>query len=79
MKNISCFVATVLFGSIAFAGTPAKEAAQKQTQGDPQWNVRVEVLMVAMPQEKALAILPDLRDSAKIDGAVTEILNAINR
>ena len=35
--------------------------------------------MVAMPQEKALALLPDLRDPAKIESAVAQILTAIDR
>lgn len=34
--------------------------------------------MVAMPQEKALALLPDLRDSAKIEAAVAQILKLID-
>ena len=80
MKPITCFVATVLFSFIACgAGKPAKESGQEQPQPDPQWNVRVEVLMVAMPQEKALDFLPDLHNPAKIEGAVAEILKAITR
>ena len=73
--------ATVLFGSVALAAAnPAKEASTpKQTKEEPRWSVRVEVLMVAMPQEKALPLLPDLSDPAKIDAAVTQILNAIGR
>lgn len=79
MKTITCFVVTVLFGCVAFAaGKPNQESGQAQTQPDPQWNVRVEVLMAAMPQANALALLPDLRDPAKIEGAVNEILKAID-
>ena len=33
--------------------------------------------MVAMPQEKALALLPDLRSPERIEAAVTEIFTAI--
>lgn len=44
---------------------------------EPEWNVWVEVLMVALPQEKAFALLPDLRSPDKIDGAVAQILRAI--
>jgi hypothetical protein len=39
----------------------------------------VEVLLVAVPQEKALALLPDLRDPTKIEAAFTQILSAIER
>jgi hypothetical protein len=45
---------------------------------DSHWNVRAELLVVDMPQAKALALLPELRDSAKIDGAVTQIMAAID-
>jgi hypothetical protein len=43
------------------------------------WNVRVELLMVAMPQEKLLPLLPDLKDPNKSEGAVTKLLAAIER
>ena len=35
--------------------------------------------MAALPQDKCLALLPDLRDSRKIDSAVTQILASIAR
>ncbi len=35
--------------------------------------------MAAMPQEKLLPLLPDLRDAKKIDGAVDQVLAAIQR
>ena len=80
-RLLTAITATVLLGSLAFAAEhPTNEpGTRKQTPKDPQWNVRVEVLMVAMPQEKALALLPDLRDPAKIEAAVTQILTAIDR
>lgn len=48
-------------------------------KNDSKWNVRVELLMVAMPQEKALALLPDLRDPQKIDAATEKVLSAIEQ
>ena len=42
-----------------------------------KWSVRVEVFMVALPQEKALALLPALRDDAKIDAACAELTEMI--
>lgn len=35
--------------------------------------------MVELPQAKALALLPDLNDDAKIDGACAQIMEAIGR
>lgn len=58
------------------AQTPLDETPARKS---PAWNVRVEVLMVAMPQEKALALLPDLQSPKKIEAAFTEILKAIER
>ena len=49
-------------------------------EGDgPHWKVRVEVLMVALPQNECLALLPDLRDSTKIDGAITKIMDLVGK
>jgi hypothetical protein len=78
IKAITCIAvvgAALLLAPGAFAAGGTDEKAAKQ---DPQWNVRVEVLMVAMPQERALALLPYLRDPAEIDGAVTEIMKDID-
>jgi hypothetical protein len=71
MKTALRFIATL--GIFALLGSPAFA----EDRGG-QWNVRVEVLMVDLPQDKALALLPDLRDPGKIDGAVTQIIDAIN-
>lgn len=60
------------------APEPARGAASRQADS-AQWNVRVEVLMVAMPQDKLLALLPDLRDPKKIDEAVAQLMTAIQR
>ena len=45
----------------------------------PKWNVRVEVMAVSMPQEKALAWLPELLDESKIEGVVPKIVEGIQR
>jgi len=44
-----------------------------------RWNVQANVLMVAMPQEKLLPLLPDLRDPHKVDAAVEQLLAAVQR
>jgi len=58
---------------------PAPEAkpAAEPKRPDPKWNIRTDVLMVAMPQEKLLPLLPDLRDPKKIDAAVEQLLAAV--
>jgi hypothetical protein len=43
------------------------------------WNVHAEVLMIALPQEKLLPMLPDLRNPEKIDAAVEKLLDAVQR
>ena len=35
--------------------------------------------MVALPEEKALALLPDLQDDAKIDAAWAQLMEALKR
>lgn len=70
-------VAPALLAITAFAGN--KPEATPAPTPFPQWDVRIEVLMVDMPQEKALALLPDLNDPAKIDGATAQIIDAVNR
>jgi len=72
MKTALRFVAVL--GIFALPGSSAFAEDR-----DGQWNVRVEVLVVDLPQDKALALLPDLRDPGKIDGAVAQIIDAINR
>jgi len=67
LRFVAAFGILVLLGFNAFA----------DDRGG-QWNVRVEMLMVDLPQDKALVLLPDLRDPGKIDSAVSEIIDAIN-
>src|SRR4051812_42382917 len=85
MKPISHLLlaipAIVLCSSAAFAADRSMDDSSPQARGakDSEWNVRVEVLMVALPQDKALALLPDLRDPARIESAVAQIFAAIDR
>lgn len=44
-----------------------------------EWNVRVEILMVAVPESDALTILPKLRDPLTIESGVTTLLERIRR
>jgi hypothetical protein len=72
-----CFV--VAIGVCVLAGWPVFAGSQPQPSvPDPHWNIRAELLIVDMPQAKALALLPALRGPAKIDGAVTQIMAAID-
>ncbi len=64
--------------ALALAAPDRARTASRQTTNAP-WNVRVAVLMVAMPQDKLLPLLPDFRDPKKIEGVVAQLLAAINR
>ena len=70
MKTVSSILAAaaLLPGATAFADNPHPA----------QWNVRVEVMMVDIPQAKALALIPELRDPGKIDEAFAQVLAAID-
>lgn len=79
MKAIRLSLLAVLAVTLVDVGFAKDPAEQKggQTKTKP-WNVRVEVLMVSMPQDKALSLLPDLRDQNKAEAAFTQILNLIS-
>ena len=93
LRFVALIGASILVAGSAFADNSpqrpssapeAKVTSQAGPSATPaptptdHWNVRIEALMVDMSQDKALALLPDLRDPAKIDGAVTQILAAID-
>lgn len=73
-------VLAALSTSIIAAERPSASKTEKEEpeKADP-WNVSVEVLMVAMPESKAIALLPDLRNPEKIEAAVAQILTAIEK
>jgi len=88
VKPLLLIVAGALLGSCpgTFAALDelpnpeAKQSAPPRSQAEKRhWRVRVEVLMAALPQDKCLALLPDLRDPRKIDTAITQILASIAR
>ncbi|SRR6266511_4548320 len=78
LLGIAAYAATIC-GTFAAERPQPSEPPRKQAAKTAQWNVRVEVMMVAMTQDKAIALLPDLRAPDKIDGAVTQILSALER
>ena len=57
---------------------PPKTTAPEKTA---RWNVRVDVQMVVLPQDRALALLPDLQsgDDAKVEAAAAKIQEMIAR
>ena len=83
MRIVPHLLAALLFASTfaTFAAERPKASNQsrKEAAKAPQWNVRIEVMMVSMPQERAMALLPDLRTPDKVAGSVKEILGAIER
>ena len=62
------------FTAEALPSAPAAGAAD-----GTRWIVRVEVLFVALASEKALSLLPDLRDPGKVDAAYAQLMAAIQR
>jgi hypothetical protein len=83
MKMVPHLLAALLFTSTCTTFAAERPKTSNQSRKEPakasQWNVRVEVMMVAMPQDRAMALLPDLRTPDKIAGSVKEILGAIER
>ena len=78
MKNFPLALCCLLSPLLACAQqTPPSPAPQAVVKPAPLWNVRTELLVVDLPQEKALALLPDLRDETKIDGAYVQIIELI--
>lgn len=63
-----------LLSSMAHPGSAADKKAQA-----PEPEVRIEVLMVAMPEEKYITLRPDLLDAEKIEKAVPTLLDAVKR
>lgn len=68
-----------LLASLFFAGRGLFPDDAKKEPPPPAPTIRVEAWLVAMPETKFLELLPDLRDDAKIGGAVTQILEAVKR
>ena len=66
MKILPCLTVCVLFAAPALAANEL-----------PPANIRVEVQMVAVPQIKALELLPNLQDTGSIDFAFSEIQKLI--
>lgn len=75
--TLACSV--LLLSTSTYSAPPQPTRAANRETSDAQWSVRVDVLMVAMPQDKLLPLLPDLRDPKKIDAAVDQLLTAVQR
>ncbi len=83
-----CLAATVCFPLAAKpkpAKSPVPTASPKSSptpsptpEPDPA-NIRIDVLIVSMPEEKFLTLLPDLLDKEKIEKAVPDLLDAVKR
>jgi hypothetical protein len=78
--SLVCVLLGVFSGHLAMAAPelPGPPAPPEQ-KPPPEWKVRVEVLMIAMPQAMFLKHLPDLHDPSKIDDAVDQLLGATQR
>lgn len=69
------FFAAVLF--LALFGATVAHASPPADPDPNLHSLRVDVLMVALPTEKSLALLPDLRNPAKIEAAQATLLDFI--
>ncbi len=50
----------------------------QQPEGSPE-NIRVDVLMIALPEDKFITLLPDLLDKEKIEKAIPDLLDAVKQ
>lgn len=77
------FLPAICAGAILFSLCGSLHADEPKpaapTPPEKKWNVRVEVLMVAMPEEKALSLLPDLRNEATVDATTAALLDTVKR
>ena len=78
MKKIPLLLLCFLVPMLC-AGQQPTAASTAPAADKPVWNVRLEMLMVELPQDKALALLPDLNDDTKIEAACARIMEAIGR
>ena len=60
-------------------GVSALALAAAADEPATAFQVRIDVLMVSMPEEKFLVLQPDLLDQSKIEKAIPDILDAIKR
>jgi hypothetical protein len=71
-KSLSILSCAACFAAL-LSSSPAGIPYNAQDQ------VRISVLMISMPEEKFVALLPDLLDKDKIEKAVPELLDAVKR
>jgi hypothetical protein len=69
----------LLSAHFAMAAPEVPDPIPPEQRPPPAWTVRVEVLMIAMPQAMFLKQLPDLHNPARIDSAVDQLLAATQR
>ncbi len=73
LRCMACFAMLACLAALRAQGADP----EKETLPSPM--VRVDVLMLSMPEEKMLAVLPDLLDREKIEKMVPELLEAVKR
>src|SRR3954470_19886201 len=84
MRALLLIVLLGVCGSDCAMARPAKapddgDDARVKKAINAKWMVRVEVLMVQMPQAQALALLPGLRDADTADEAFAKVMAAIEQ
>ncbi len=74
-KSIHIFLRAAC--AFALAATAMPRLRADDADSAPQ--IRVEVLMLSMPEEKFATLAPDLLDPAKIEKALPDLLDAVKR
>lgn len=67
--------------ALLFSSTPgnAEDKPGGGDQPETRTNVRVEVLLVALPEEKFLSMLPDLQSDTEIGGVVEKLMDGVKK
>ena len=72
------FIVALILGALPPArGQRDLSVTHPANAGEQRWNVLAECQMVVLPQKVAWAMMPDLSDDDKIEGAWTKIQQMI--
>jgi len=78
-RRIVCAVCLAAFFAAGSRGLLADDKKKDPEPKGQDWVVRIEVLMVAMPEAKFIELLPDLQDEAKIEKVVPDLWAAVKK
>ena len=78
-KSFALPLAAFFFAATICARAADDKPAPSQQDADAPMQARVAVLMLSMPEEKFLTLLPDLKDKVKIEKMIPDLLDAVKR